>query len=131
MENNAHMRMDLLSARVRVAASLWTVMETGVPMVTVTMTAMITRTGAADSMPSAQMRPTMVMDAHTGIPTSNAPQRAVPSLWTAWELGVVMTLAPTTMNHIRISDAALILWREHLLTMATPAHMLTAMFSAQ
>ena len=87
-------------------------------------------TGAAETMLSLQMLPTMDSDVHTSIPTSSAPRRAVPSLWTAWEIGKSMVSASMMRMPTRTRSAALLLWREPLHIMAMPVHMLIAMFSA-
>ena len=106
MAKHAHQSMALLNAVTKSAASLWTVLETGVPTALASMIPMITRTGAAETMPSAQTRPTMVTDVLTLMPTSSVPRRAVPSLWTAWELGKSMAHVFMMRIHTRTRSAA-------------------------
>ena len=129
-ERGVHITTTSGNAQSQVAASLWTVLETGVPTALASMTARTTRTGAAETMPLAQTRPSMAMDVRTLMRTSSAPRRAVPSLWTVWELGKSMAHAYMMMSHTRTRSAALILLREPLHIMASLVLMRIAMFSA-
>ena len=130
-ERGVHITTTSGNAQSQVAASLWTVLETGVPTALASMTARTTRTGAAETMSSAQTRPTMATDVLTLMPTSSAPRRAVPSLWTVWEVGATTVPASMTIRLTRTRSAAPMLLREPLHITATLVLLLTAMFSAQ
>ena len=129
-ERGVHITTTSGNAQSQVAASLWTVLETGVPTALASMTARTTRTGAAETMSSAQTRPTMATDVLTLMPTSSTPRSAVPSLWTVWELGELTLSATVTRAQTRTRSAALILWRGPLPTTGTLAHLQTAMSNA-
>ena len=130
-ERGVHITTTSGNAQSQVAASLWTVLETGVPTALASMTARTTRTGAADTMPPPLLLHIMDTVARMPMNTSSAPRRAVPSLWTAWEHGVPMVDAFMTTRLTRTRSAALMLWREPLHITATLVLLLTAMFSAQ
>ena len=129
-ERGVHITTTSGNAQSQVAASLWTVLETGVPTALASMTARTTRTGAAETMSSAQTRPTMDLVVSMPMPTSSAPRRAVPSLWTVWEVGATTVPASMTIRHTRTRSAAPMLLREPLHTTATLVLLLTAMCSA-